>query len=250
MPWSIFDQSDGEGLAVGWADSLLRAIHAPLTAGNEQVVYDWEKSEGGGGRYNPLNQGPVPNEPGLTTSGSQYGGGAADYASWSDGVTGAADYLAMPNFAAIRSALRSNNPAAARSDIVSSGWAASHYDNGAAFSDAPLPGKSQALPAGGSAGSGGSGGGGVGGVITTGLLDAISPLGLGNLFGGGSGGILSLPDSVAGIAAVLAEIPRKLASLFTVLAWLASPVSWLRIFVGAAGIAAAAGGVVALVGVY
>jgi hypothetical protein len=144
MPWSIFQ--NGPGAAATWADDLLRKIGAPLTPGNEQVIYDWEVSEGGGGAYNPLNQGPVPGHPELTTTGQQYGGGAADFAGWAAGLQGAADYLSMASYLPIREALVSNDPAAARSAIIDSPWAASHYGGGRGFSNAPLPGRKSALP--------------------------------------------------------------------------------------------------------
>lgn len=159
MPWSIFTQGGGQGAALTWAEDLLRKIGAPETEGNKQFVYDWEVSEGGGGAYNPLNQGDVPGHPELTTSGSQYGGGAADYASWGDGLQGAADYLGMSSYAGIEADLQANDPEAARSALWQSGWASSHYGYGSAFSDAAIPGHASALPpdAAGSTKSGGSG---------------------------------------------------------------------------------------------
>lgn len=164
MPWSIFSkgQGGGPGAALTWAEDLLRRIGAPETAGNKQFVYDWEVSEGGGGAYNPLNQGPVPGDPRLTTSGSQYGGGAADYASWTDGLTGAADYLNMSSYQPVAADLQANDPAAARTALWDSPWAASHYGYGSAWSSEPVPGRAQALPAGG--GGKGSGKGSSGGV--------------------------------------------------------------------------------------
>lgn len=155
MAWSIFSDGGGQGAAATWADDLLHKIGAPRSPGNEQFIYDWEVSEGGGGRYNPLNQGPVPGHPELTSTGPQYGGGAADYVSWAAGLAGAADYLGMASFTGIRDALRANRPAAARSALISSPWAQSHYGGGSAFSNAPLPGHKSALPGGmGSAGNG------------------------------------------------------------------------------------------------
>lgn len=148
MPWSIFTQGGGPGAALTWAIDLLQKIGAPLTAGNEQVVYDWEVSEGGGGAYNPLNQGPDPNDSSLTSTGSQYGGGAADYVSWNAGLVGAADYLSMPNFAPIADDLRNNDPQQARTDIIASPWAASHYGGGSAFNNSAVPGKASALGSG------------------------------------------------------------------------------------------------------
>ena len=160
MAWSIFTQGGGKGVALTWAKDLLSLIGAPDTPGNEQFVYDWEVSEGGGGKFNPLNQGPVPGHPELTTTGSQFGGGAADYASWQAGLTGASDYLGMANFTAIERDLKANNPTGARSALIASPWAASHYGGGAGFSNAAIPGQASALPADGGGVSGATGSGG------------------------------------------------------------------------------------------
>lgn len=146
MAWSIFKEGGGKGVAVTWASDLLSAIGAPDTPGNRQVIYDWEVSEGAGGKFNPLNQGPVPGHPELTTTGSQYGGGAADYASWQAGIQGASDYLNMQNFRGIKNALVSGNSSAARNAIINSPWAASHYGHGNSFSNDPVPGEASALP--------------------------------------------------------------------------------------------------------
>jgi hypothetical protein len=143
MPWSIFTDGGGPGAAATWAVDLLKKIGAPITKGNEQFVFDWETSEGGGGKYNPLNQGPDIANPSLTSTGPQYGGGAADYVSWSAGLQGAADYLSYANFSAIRDALRANQPEQARADLIASPWAASHY--GGHLSEAALPGQASAL---------------------------------------------------------------------------------------------------------
>jgi hypothetical protein len=152
MPWSIFSDGGGPGAALTWAVDLLQRIGAPLTPGNEQFVYDWQVSEGGGGKYNPLNQGPVPGHPELTSTGPQFGGGAADFVSWDAGIQGAADYLAMPSFSGIADALRAGDPVTARADLIASPWAQSHYGGGIAFSDSAPPGKASALPGGGGAG--------------------------------------------------------------------------------------------------
>lgn len=146
MAWSIFKEGGGKGVAVTWSNDLLDAIGAPKTPGNVQVIYDWEVSEGAGGKYNPLNQGPVPGHSELTSTGSQYGGGAADYVSWQAGIQGAADYLNMGNFRSIKNALVSGNSSAARNAIINSPWAASHYGHGSAFSTAAVPGEAAALP--------------------------------------------------------------------------------------------------------
>lgn len=145
MAWSIFSDGGGNGAALTWAQNFLKALGAPVTPGNEQFVYDWEKSEGGGGKYNPLNQGPVPGHPELTTTGSQYGGGAADYASYAAGIQGAVDYLNMSNYTQVKAALMANNPTQARAALIASPWAASHYGGGSSFSNAPLPGSASSL---------------------------------------------------------------------------------------------------------
>lgn len=146
MAWSIFTDGGGKGAALTWAQTLLTKIGAPVNADTTQVVYDWEVSEGGGGKYNPLNQGPVPGHTELASTGSQYGGGAADYTSWDAGLTGAADYLNMSNYVQIKQALIAGDAAAARSAIVASPWASSHYGNGASFSTEPPPGQGTSLP--------------------------------------------------------------------------------------------------------
>lgn len=147
MAWSIFTDGGGSGVAKTWAQDLLKQLGAPDTTATEQFVYDWEVSEGGGGKYNPLNQGPVPGHPELTTTGSQYGGGAADFASWQAGLTGAVDYINMSNYTQVKKALMAGDAVGARSALIASPWAASHYGNGASFSSAALPGQASALPA-------------------------------------------------------------------------------------------------------
>jgi len=150
VAWSIFTNGGGNGAALTWAVDLLHKIGAPTSPANQQVIYDWEVSEGGGGSYNPLNEGADPANPALT-SGTLNSSGVADYKSWSAGLQGTADYLAMPSFVAIGDALRANNPAAARDAIIRSPWASNHYGGGAAFSGAALPnGQAPLATAGGS----------------------------------------------------------------------------------------------------
>src|ERR1700692_9133 len=98
MAWSIFSDGGGKPAASAWGNTLLKQMGLPATPANQQFLYQWQVAEGGGGKNNPLNQGPVPGQPGLTTTGSQYGGGAADYASIAAGLQGAADYLKMPAY--------------------------------------------------------------------------------------------------------------------------------------------------------
>lgn len=145
MAWSIFTDGGGDNVAVSWAQQFLSMINAPVTPGNTEFVYQWEKSEGGGGKYNPLNTGGVYGHPELTTTGEQYGGGANDFASWHAGLLGSAINVQTPgpdNYPAIVSALRNNDPAGARQALWHSGWAASHYGYGSNWSNASLPGSS------------------------------------------------------------------------------------------------------------
>jgi hypothetical protein len=173
MAWSIFtaSQGGGTGSAATWASDLLSGIGAPESAGNKQMVYDWEVSEGGGGQYNPLNVGPDPDDPGLALTGEQYGGGAADYGSWSDGLKATEDYLSMQNFSDIESSLKSNQPIEAETELWDSPWAGSHYGYGADWSTEPIPGKATALP---DDGSGTSPTGGTSSVLPSWLNDIIS----------------------------------------------------------------------------
>lgn len=183
MAWSVFTQGGGDGAALTWAQQLLQALGAPVTPGDEQFIYDWEQSEGGGGKYNPLNQGPVPGQPQLTTTGSQYGGGAADYASYAAGIQGAVDYLNMSNYTAVKQALMNNDPQGARSALIASPWASSHYGYGAAFSNAPLPGQATSLLGGTATDASASTGSA---ESTNWLSDLLSgkPQGFSELFGG------------------------------------------------------------------
>lgn len=149
MAWSIFTQGGGQGAAVTWAKDLLSALGVPQSQANIQFVYDWEVSEGGGGKYNPLNQGPVPGHPELTTTGSQYGGGAADFASWQAGIQGAVDYIHMSAYSGILQALKQSSYSGARSALIASPWAASHYGGGSGFSSAAPPGATSLATGGG-----------------------------------------------------------------------------------------------------
>lgn len=162
MAWSIFTQGGGDQVAVGWAQQFLTALGAPVTPGNVQFVYDWEKSEGGGGKYNPLNTGPVAQHPEWTTTGEQFGGGAADYASWDAGIMGPVYYLEhyqQGTYSKILTALRNNDPVGARAALWASPWAASHYGNGTNWANVAVPGGKPILPGSGVSGEAGAGGG-------------------------------------------------------------------------------------------
>lgn len=150
MAWSIFTDGGGNQVAVGWAQQFLTALGAPVTPGNVQFVYQWELAEGGGGKYNPLNTGPVKEHPEWTTTGEQFGGGAADYASWQTGILGPVYYLEnyqQATYSKILNALRGNDPAGARAALWASPWAAGHYGYGADWPlNATVPGGQPILP--------------------------------------------------------------------------------------------------------
>lgn len=206
MPWSIFSDGGGQGAALTWARDLLSRIGAPESASNVQFVYDWEVSEGGGGKYNPLNQGPVPGHPELTTTGSQYGGGAADFASWDAGITGASDYLSFSNFIGIKDALLKGDGAGARSALIASPWAASHYGGGSGFSDAPVPGRASALgAAGGAVGTGASSNGKTPGLNANPLDGFGIPAALGTIL---KPALYTFPVIIAGAALVVLGLLR------------------------------------------
>jgi len=140
MPWSIFQQGGGPGSAVTWAEEEEQALGIPVNATDTQFFYDWEVSEGGGGLYNPLNQGPVPGDPSLTSTGPQFGGGAADFVSWDAGLQGASDYIHMPAYAGVLKGLQDQDYQEAATALWDSPWAGSHYGYGAAWSTATPPG--------------------------------------------------------------------------------------------------------------
>ena len=149
MAWSIFQQGGGDQAAVQWAQQFLSLLNAPVTPGNVQFIYDWEKSEGSGGKNNPLNTGPVQQHPEWTSTGEQFGGGAADYVTWQAGQFGSAYFLEhyqQATYSKILNALRANDPAGARAALIASPWAASHYNGGASFSNASIPGGASNLP--------------------------------------------------------------------------------------------------------
>jgi hypothetical protein len=174
VSWSIFREGGGKGAAQAWAQSLLQGIGAPTSDANVQVVYDWEVSEGAGGKNNPLNQGAVPGHPELTAGSSS---AAADYVSLQAGLQGSIDYLNMSNYAAVKKSLIAGDAAAARAAIIASPWAGGHYGNGSSFATDPLPGKDSQLPgiinAGLSVPNPGDIVGSVGSTFLNGILDAL-----------------------------------------------------------------------------
>jgi hypothetical protein len=144
MAWSIFSQQNGDQLATAWAVELLQALGLQATPDRLQFVFDWERSEGGGGAYNPLNQGPVPGQPALTSTGQQYGGGASDFKGWQAGLLGAVAYLNMPNFRGVLQAMTSGTYASMAQALWASPWASGHYGYGNAWYTGKYPAMSPA----------------------------------------------------------------------------------------------------------
>jgi hypothetical protein len=151
MAWSIFSDGGGDGAAFSWALRLLQALGAPTTQSNITFIYQWEKSEGGGGAYNPLNQGSSDVPSSWVSSGDQYGGGAANYVSWQAGIDGAVAYLNMSNYTKVLAALKAGNGDGAKVALWNSPWASSHYGYGSGWSGASLP--SQEAPLTGDSGT-------------------------------------------------------------------------------------------------
>jgi hypothetical protein len=136
MAWSIFTQGGGKGSAVTYAQDLLQSLGVPQSTQNVQFVYDWEVSEGGGGAFNPLNVGPYE---GLATTGQQYGGGAADYPSYSASIKAVTDLL-NKSYPTIVTALKSSSYSGAEQALWASPWAGSHYGYGSMWSTETPPG--------------------------------------------------------------------------------------------------------------
>jgi hypothetical protein len=145
MSWSIFSDGGGDGAALTWATELLQALGTPINSSTLTFIYQWEQSEGGGGKFNPLNQGDVPGNSSLTSTGSQYGGGAADYVSWQAGIQGAVDYLHMSNYSQVLKYLKLGEGDSARTALWASPWASSHYGYGSAWSKATPPAQGSGL---------------------------------------------------------------------------------------------------------
>lgn len=143
MAWSIFTDGGGNAGAVQWARDICDSLGLPQTLNRLTFFYRWETSEGGGGKYNPLNQGPVADHPEWTTTGSQYGGGAADYATWHAGIQGAVTYLYYSYYSGVLNALINDDLEAAQSALWDSPWAASHYGHGSGWANVTLPAGTQ-----------------------------------------------------------------------------------------------------------
>ena len=228
MAWSIFTDGGGQGAAVTWAKDLLTQLGVPTSAANVKFIYDWELAEGGGGKYNPLNQGPVPGQPSLTTTGQQYGGGAADFANWQDGIQGAADYIQMSAYSGVLAGLKSSNYQQAASALWASPWAGSHYGYGADW-PGTTPGAASPL---------GSGGGGVTPNSDTGTTtDSSNPIGWiidsgeGEFkwFGGLIRGVTGVPSTIGDVATGVTGIVRAMTKITDLFLMLFRPEFWLRV---------------------
>lgn len=148
MPWSAFDQPNGDQLAVDFMTDVYGLLHVTPSLDMLTFGYQWCRSEGGGGQWNLTNCGPLTAAedyewglpfPIVSLTGEQFGGGAADYASRDDGVKATADYLSMPNYTSVLAAMRRGDPAGAMHALWASPWASGHYGYGAGWNHSPLP---------------------------------------------------------------------------------------------------------------
>lgn len=248
MAWSVFSQPQGDLLAEQYAIEALQSIGAPTTPGNIQFMYQWQKSEGGGGKFNPLNFGPVPGVSELTSTGSQYGGGAADYVSWNASLAGFMAYMNMPNFQPIAQALRANNPNQAKMALWQSPWAASHYGYGSGWNNSGLPSLDPTATAAAGAAAGLAGDAWQAAQkITADLQGGVTGSGLTGLLGIAAGA----PGAVANAAADAAKNGPSgilaglgLGGLTTLIGDLTSGAFWQRLGIGVLGAALIVGGLV------
>lgn len=141
MAWSIFTPPGTPKGAESYAASLLKYIGAPESRGNLQFVYDWELSEGGGGTNNPLNVGASS----LSSSGTQYGGGAANYPSLAASIEAVGAELNTSTYSGIKSALKRKTDTAAERALFNSPWASSHYGYGSRWATTAVPGGNATL---------------------------------------------------------------------------------------------------------
>ncbi len=228
MAWSIFSEGGGKGAAVTWAKDLLQYLNVPQSDANIKMIYDWEVAEGGGGKYNPLNQGPVPGQPNLTTTGQQYGGGAADFASWQAGIQGAAAYIHMPAYAGVLKGLQQNSYDTAVHALWASPWAASHYGYGANWPTS-VPGGASALGAGGGSVSGSGGQG----ASTVGFNPIGWVIGAGESefkwFGGLIRGVTGTASTIGDVATAITGLVGGITKLTDLFLMLFRPEFWLRV---------------------
>jgi hypothetical protein len=125
--------TDPGGSRASFAKALLKAIGAPLSAGNIKAVTSWETIEGGGfgnqAANNPMNLNPgKANWPGHNAD------GAWAFPTLADGLKYTAQYLGMSNYSGILSALKADTKGSGISvinAIMDSPWAQSHYGHDA-----------------------------------------------------------------------------------------------------------------------
>ena len=156
-----------------WADALLEQIGAPVTAGTEQTLVDWEASEGGAGpewgiphnvtNFNPLNVSLTSGAQGYgydPGTGEFFPGASptpgnnppiASFSDWGTGLKATAARLEEPFARGILSDLRANASESATAGAVgASGWGTGD------FATRNAPGTASGSgPAGSAAGSSG-----------------------------------------------------------------------------------------------
>lgn len=120
-----------------WAYDLLAALgNAQPTPATVGMVVEWTLAEDSGSgaleRHNPLNTTMCGHNQVSAINGDG-ACGVAGYATEQDGLDATIATIMQTNFEAIASALRANDPQAARLALWASPWAESHYGYGASW---------------------------------------------------------------------------------------------------------------------
>lgn len=113
-----------------WAVDFLTAAGFPVTAANVQAVVSWEiaESEGGGGKYNPLNTTQT-GYPGESPANWNGGNPVQNYAQYADGIAANAKVIHNGYYPNVVAAFRAGTDAqAVVNAIVSSPWGTRHIN--------------------------------------------------------------------------------------------------------------------------
>lgn len=203
-----------------FADAFLDTIGAPIDAGTEDFVEEWETAEGGNwrntARYNPLNT--TLQEPGSVnyqTGGA--GRGVQAYKDWAQGLDATVRTAMSGLYSGVINALRNDDPQSAEQALVASPWDAGHYSSGWPTSAAA------AAYAGRYGTPKSSGGGGIGDQLLNAgsdiakLSDPVTAIG--DLIGGGGKAASGIAGDVAsGVGSALSPLWSDAKSFALVLA--------------------------------
>ena len=181
-----------------FADAVLRAIGAPVTAVNEKALVAWEAQAGGhwnnSRQYNPLNT--TQKEPGASYGGAQ--GNIGSYNSWQQGLDATVTTLTNGRYGSIVDALKRQDAQGFQKAVNSSPWGTHGVDVTKDYSGY------------GSKKSGG--GGGILGDITGGIGDAAGVIGDGLSHIPGVGAVEGAGKAVANTGEAVAKITGTLFS--------------------------------------